>query len=488
MQGAMIHCEVVSAMRLLVFFACIILLLLPSRVVSGQAARATSDGGKHSAAAAFDEGQNAQQRGDLNSAVKFYTTAIAADASLFQAYYQRATALLGLGREAEAQADLKKVTELEPGFARAHRGLGQMFLDRGQIEDAKRELARAIELDPKLTGVRIYYASALLRSGEPQRAIEHLRFAIEQREEVTLALALAGVAEERLGKSAEAFADYSRALELDANNATAHEGRARLFEARGEIAKAIEDYSAAYRTQPSRELAVKLAELHTRAGQSQAAIQLYRRLLLEKPEDFAIRVEMACLMAENGQGEEAEKEITRVVAAKPTDGKLLARAGDFFFKEKPAQAADYYKRSLEADSKDNRVRVQLGASLVRSMQIEAALPVLGDAISREPDNYAAHASLATALFKLKQYPEAAREFIWIIRVRPEVPASYFFLAISLDHLGDCEQAYKAYQEFVRRADPASNKSEVEEAIARSSQLQRLIKERKCTPVVKKKGK
>ena len=253
----------------------------------------------------------------------------------------------------------------------------------------------------------------------------------------------------------------------------------------GDVTKAIEDYSAAYRNQPSRELAIKLAELHTRAGQAQAAIQLYRRLLLEKPDDLAIRVEMACLMGENGQGDEAEKEITRVVAVRPKDSKLLARAGDFFFKEKPAQAADYYKRSLEADPKNNRARVQLGASLVRSMQIDAALPILGDAISREPDNYAAHASLATALFKQKNYAEAAREFIWIIRVRPDVPASYYFLAISFDHLGDCEQASRAYQEFVRRADPAANKSEVEEANARYSQLQRLIKERKCVAPAKK---
>ena len=472
-------------MRIPVFLASIILLFLPCRGVSGQSTRATSDGGKHSAAAAFEEGQNAQQRGDLNTAVRFYTAAISSDPSLFQAYYQRATALLGLGRESEAQVDLKKVTELQPSFARAHRGLGQMFLDRGEVEDAKRALARAIELDPKLTGVRIYYASALLRSGEPQRAIEHLRFAIEQREEVTLAYALAGVAEERLGKTAEAFADYSRALELDASNATAHEGRARLYEARGDIEKAIGDYSAAYRQQPSRELAVKLAELHTRVGQAQAAIQLYRRLLLEKPDDLTVRVEMACLMGENGQGEEAEKEIARVVAAKPKDGKLLGRAGDFYFKQKPAQAVDYYKRALEADPKDNRARVQLGASLVRSMQIEAAMPVLMDALSREPDNYAAHASLATALFKQKRFPDAIREFIWIIRVRPEVPASYYFLAISLDHLGDCEQASRAYQEYVRRADPAANKSEIEEANARSRQLQRLIKGRKCTPAVKK---
>ena len=470
-------------MRLRVFVASIILLLLPWRSISAQSTRATPD--KQSAAAAFEEGQNAQQRGDLNNAVKFYTNAISADTSLFQAYYQRATAFLGLGRQDEAQADLKKVTELEPGFARAYRGLGQLHLDKGQVEEAKRALARAIELDPKLTGVRIYYASACLRTGDPQRAIEHLRFAIEHQEEVTLAYALLGVAEERLGKTTEAFADYTKALELDAGNGTAHEGRGRLYEARGETAKAIEDYSAAYRAQPSRELAVKLAELHTRAGQAQAAIQIYRRLLLEKPDDLSIRVEMACLMGENGQSEEAEREITRVVAAKPKDGKLLMRAGDFFFKEKPAQAADYYKRSLEADPKNNRARVQLGAALVRSMQIDAAMPILTDAIRLEPDNYGAHASLATALFKQRQYPEAAREFIWIIRVRPEIPASYYFLAISFDHLGDCEQASKAYQDFVRRADPASNKSEIEEANARLSQLQRLIKERKCIPPGKK---
>jgi tetratricopeptide (TPR) repeat protein len=472
-------------MGLLSVIASIALLVSPTEGAISQSPRATPDGSKHSAAVAFEQGQNAQERGDLNTALQFYTTAISADASLYQAYYQRATALMSLGREAEAQADLKKVVELQPGFARAHRGLGQIFLDRGQLEDARNALARAIELDPKLTGVRIYYASVLLRTGEPQRAVEHLRFAIEQREEVPLAYALVGVAEERVGKTAEAFADYSKALELDANNATAREGRGRLFEARGERARAIEDYSAAYRSQPSRELAIKLAEMHTSAGQSQAAIQLYRRLLLEKPDDLASRVEMACLMLENGQGDEAEKEMARVVAAKPKDSKLLARAGDFFFKEKPLQAADYYKQSLQADPKNNRARVQFGASLVRSMQIDAAMPVLTEALSLEPDNYAAHASLATALFKQKRYVEAAREFIWIIRVRSDVPASYYFLAISFDHLGDCAQALRAYQDFVRRADPAANKSEIEEANARVGQLQRLIKGNKCTAPGKK---
>src|SRR6185369_13841262 len=105
-------------MRLAVLLASSILIALPSKAVFAQSARATGDGSKHSAAAAFEEGQNAQQRGDLNSAVKYYSTAIAADATLFQAYYQRAVAFVGLGRGPEAFADLQKVIELQPDFAR----------------------------------------------------------------------------------------------------------------------------------------------------------------------------------------------------------------------------------------------------------------------------------------------------------------------------------------------------------------------------------
>ncbi|HSF25715.1 MAG TPA: tetratricopeptide repeat protein, partial [Blastocatellia bacterium] len=159
-----------------------------------------------------------------------------------------------------------------------------------------------------------------------------------------------------------------------------------------------------------------------------------------------------------------------------------------YFKDKPEAAAAFYRRALEVDADDNHARAQLGASLVRSMQYQEALPILDDAIARDPGNYPAHASLATALFKLKRYADAAREFVWLIRSRPEVAASYYFLANSFEHLGDCEQALRCYQEYVRRADPAVNKSEVEEATLRIAQFQRLAKEGKCKSPSKPKKK
>jgi tetratricopeptide (TPR) repeat protein len=475
-------------MRLSSAITLIAFLLFSSPYAVAQSARAAPVDAKRGAAAAFEEAQNAQQRGEMNTAIRLYTNAIASDPALYQAYYQRATALISLNRDQEAEADLKKVIDMQPDFARAHRLLGQILLDRGMTEDAKRELARAIELDPKLTGIRVLYASALIKSGENQKAIDNLRAALELGEATALAYALIGVAEERSGKVAEAFADYSRAIEMDATIAPAREGRARLYEARGEVAKAIEDYTAAYRAHPSQDVAVRLASLHARAGNPQAALQIYRALIVERPNDYELRAEVARLMNDNGQAEAAMKEITALVNALPNNAKLLVAAGDIYFRDKPDVAAGYYRKALEVEAGNNRARAQLGASLVRSMQFEAALPVLADAIAREQNNYVAHANLATALFKLQRYPDAAREFVWLIRARPETPASYYFLAISFDRLGDCQQALRAYQEFARRADAAANKNELEDAKIRVGLLEKLAKEGKCKSAVKGKGK
>ena len=168
----MMIAEVFTAMRSPLLS--LILILLLSSLSAAQSHHSTAPKDKQNAAQAFEEGQNAHERGDLSSAIRHYTNAITADPALFQAYYQRAVALLALNRDNDAIADLRRVVELEPRFARAHRALGKLLLDRGETEEAKRELASAIELEPKITDTRIYYASALMKTGEHAKAAEHL--------------------------------------------------------------------------------------------------------------------------------------------------------------------------------------------------------------------------------------------------------------------------------------------------------------------------
>ena len=431
------------------------------------------------AAALFEDGQTAQQRGDNTAAVRLYTNAIAADPSLFQAHYQRAIAYLALNKPGDAETDLRRVIQLAPTFARAHRALGQLLLDRDSTEEARRELAHAIELEPKLTGVRVYYASALMKTGDYSRAADELRFAIQQGETTGLIYALLGVAEERQGHTDQAFTAYSRAVEVNPGEATAREGRGRILAKRGDLTHAIEEYSAAYRVQPSPESARILAELHTRAGKPQAAILLYRQLATERPDDLSLRVEIIRLLITLDQGEEAVREVELLIGPHPDNIDLLVVAGDVYSKERPDLAAGYYKRALGLNPSNNVVRVELAASLVRSRQFAQAITVVSDALTREPDNYQAHANMATALFELKQYPRAAAEFAWMVRTRPDSVVAYYFLAISFDRMGDCEQALAAYEAFLRKADPAANKKETDDAGIRASLLRKLAKEGKC---------
>jgi tetratricopeptide (TPR) repeat protein len=440
-----------------------------------------------SAATLFEEGQNAQEKGDFSAAVNAYTRAIKIEPALYQLYYQRATSYLALGRTTEAEADLQKTIELKPDFSRAHRALGQILLDADKTAEAKREFARALELDAKLTGVRVLYAGALIKTNENAAAIEQLRTALEQGEKTAQIYALLGLGEERSNQLDDALAAYSQAIQMDSANATALEGRARLYEKRGILDKAIADYSAAYKSQPSRDVAFHLASLHSRAGQAQTAMRIYRALLAEKPDDIPVRLELLRLMIANEQADEAVKEVDKILTLYPKNIELLILAGDASFADKPELAAQYYQRALQIDSANNRARVQLGAALVRSKQFQAALPILNEALTAEPNNYTAHANRGTVLFKLEQYPDAAREFLWLVNAKPEIAASYYFLAISFDKLGGCEEAMKAYNEFVRRADAKVNSEEINDANIRLSLLQKLVKEKKCKSALKGKS-
>src|SRR5436853_34678 len=115
-------------MRRLRFITLLTLIAISSPICRAQSNGHSDD--RQAAAAAFEEGQNAQQRGDHSAAVRYYTNAINAAPSLFQPYYQRATAFIAMGRDKEAEADLRKVIAMQPDFARAYRALGQVLLDR----------------------------------------------------------------------------------------------------------------------------------------------------------------------------------------------------------------------------------------------------------------------------------------------------------------------------------------------------------------------
>ena len=96
-------------------------------------------------------------------------------------------------------------------------------------------------------------------------------------------------------------------------------------------------------------------------------------------------------------------------------------------------------------------------------------------LAKAPDEYLAHTNLALALYELKDFPAAISEYEWIAAARPELAATYFFLATAHDNLQQYEEALEMYERFLSKADPNTNKLEIEKINLRLPVLRAQIK-------------
>jgi len=441
----------------------------------------------------FEVGQKAHEEGRLQEAIEQYTTALSLIPDFPEALYQRAAASLALGRVEDGWRDLSRLTELEPSlmpdaeladpsvrsfFARVHDLLAVLLLKRQEAMKAEEHLHKAIALDPKFQRARINLASLLIARKSFESAITQLKAASELGEPTSTLLSLLAYAHEQMGQTEAAFEAYSKAIELDPDDALAREGRGRILIERKEYNRAIEDLNAAYRSRGSAQTALRLIDLYTLTGKIEEALTLCQKLIASDPKNRQAREILIKLLVKAQRLEEAQTEARRLAESYPEDPVVMAHLGELLLQSDPAEAAMAYTRALERDPQNIGYRVNLGAALLKTKRFAEAIQNLSLVIEREPENHHAHAGLGTAYFELKEYAQAAREFNWIVQRTPELAIAHYFLALCYDRLMQYERALSAYEKFLSLANPAKNQAEMDNAKFRIPLLRRQIEEGK----------
>jgi tetratricopeptide (TPR) repeat protein len=138
------------------------------------------------------------------------------------------------------------------------------------------------------------------------------------------------------------------------------------------------------------------------------------------------------------------------------------------------KSQDYYYRALQIEPKNTRYAIGYAAALVQARHFPEAETVLRRVLAVTPDDYTAHANLALALYEMKRFAEALPEYEWLARAKPEIPATYFFIATAHDNLAQYPEALDAYQRFLAHADPATNKLEIDKVNLRLPTLRAQI--------------
>ena len=147
-------------------------------------------------------------------------------------------ALSALGEHQEAEAHLKKVTQLTPGDAEAWIALSECQLSTGDEDAADDTLNTALQTLPANGAVHVAKTHSLRNKSMPAEALEHIRKAVDLDPERADWLIEYGDLLRELGRAEESTPILKSALEKQPENWKAREALALTYESQGEIASA----------------------------------------------------------------------------------------------------------------------------------------------------------------------------------------------------------------------------------------------------------
>lgn len=437
----------------------------------------------------FERGQDAHQRGakdQLELAVEFYEQALKLRPEFPEAEYQKGAALVSLGREAEGEKALRRALELRPAWTLPHASLGAFLASKGREREAGPLLARALELDPRNMLALTTLAALRRKSGDLRGELE-LWKRVTALENATAAHWLArGLAEHALGENPAALSSLDKSLALDPQPPTARLARAEVFLDMNNAKNAVTELrlleEAAKADVP---LAADVARIYARAGQTEKALSVLDALGAEAQKLTAVEALRTKILADTEESAEARTRLEELATREPQNVLVLARLGWIYRTLDPQRALEYYRRAAELEPQNVKIATGYAGALVQARRFQEAAQILTRVVAAAPQEYEAHANLATALDKLNLYGQALAEYKWLRDARPENVVTYFFIARMHDQLGEYSDALANYETFLARADAARFQFQIDQINLRLPVLREQVKRGEGTKAKRK---
>lgn len=261
------------------------------------------------------------------------------------------------GAIAEAAENFRRALRARPDFPDAELALGATLRSLGQLEEAERTYRRIAKRAPSSAEAAAGLGGVLNELGAHEEA-EHvlapalkLSAAPELIAEIENALGLAKMANRRF---AQALPHFERAAVLVRGRSAAAKNRARVLD---------------YLNQPER------------------AADAYRRVLGDDPLDFKTHLLLNELLHRNGQSAAMLGSYDEAARAMPASPAPPAAKGDqLLLLERPAEAAQSYRRALRLKPDHTAAHIGLARALSALEDTEAALQVHEAAQKLCPDD------------------------------------------------------------------------------------------------------
>jgi Flp pilus assembly protein TadD len=194
------------------------------------------------------------------------------------------------------------------------------------------------------------------------------------------------------------------------------------------------------------ERAVVVAEKALDGGDWDEAERRLQPLAASHADCGRLVVAQARLRAGDGDAAEAARLFDRALTLLPRDALAHAQAACFWLSHGRPARADYLSAiALSLDAANAEALVVQGRILAQRGQPDAAREAFDRAVRLAPQSPEAHYQLGSWLYRRLLYAEAAPHFETAAALRPADARALGHLALSLERLGDPEQAENAYR-------------------------------------------
>jgi choline-sulfatase len=222
--------------------------------------------------------------GRVDEAIAKVERVLAEDPEVVEAHLMLGNLHLKARRQDHAIAAYQKALSLDDRHENAAFALALAYKQAERLDAAEAGFERVLQMNPRSTKSQWQLADIWMRRGDFARAEQALSSALSMNVDRPAFLLKIGESQIQLAKYDEAEKNLREALRLKPDQAMAHYDLGVLFEARGDAAKAADEYIAEVKAHPNVYQAhFNLGKIMSRVGRAKDAAQHFRAAVDANP-------------------------------------------------------------------------------------------------------------------------------------------------------------------------------------------------------------
>lgn len=290
----------------------------------------------------YEDGRLFHQQEKLSAAERAYRKAIKAEPNFVEAYNNLGNVLVDRGQLQQAFGAYQNALKIIPNHPMLLNNLGHVLQLQDEGEKAIRWFNKAIDQDPDYADAYVNLGNALRDRGSQKEALGAYQRAIKINPVLSEAFINLGFLLNKMNRFDDAIPVFESSIEIDPDNSMAYMGLGSAFLGAGEPSKAIEFYSRVLEIDPDyTQVYRRMASAFMELRQWDSAIAIYQQAIARHPGLGAAYMGLSNLKncAQDKQMVEVMEQIYLDPKTKPEDLKFIS----FALGKAYADLADYDK-------------------------------------------------------------------------------------------------------------------------------------------------